>query len=81
MRCQNPPFALLYRLVGILRLFEDGDPIVKHDDGEDRDLFNFSEPEKAALISRRCLSISWRTYLLPMHTLAPAEKGMNASLL
>jgi hypothetical protein len=56
MPSQNSHFAFLYRFVGILRLFEDGDPIVEGDDGEDRNLFDFREPKDPAF-GRRCPSI------------------------
>lgn len=39
--------------MGILRLFEDSDPVVEYDGGESCNLFDFSEPEDAALSQRR----------------------------
>ena len=50
-RCQHSRFALFCRFVGILRLIKDSDLIVEHDEGEDRNLFNFREPNNAALVS------------------------------
>src|SRR6266404_1195464 len=50
---QNSCFTLLYRFVGILRLFKDSDPVVEYDDGKHRNLFDFSEPKDAAP-NQRC---------------------------
>ena len=57
MRLQNPSFALLGRFMGILRLFEDRNLIVEHDDGEHCNLFDFREPETVTP-GQRCPSIS-----------------------
>ena len=38
--------------------------------------------ENLTVLGQSVLSLGqWSTYLLPMHALAPPEKGMNASLL
>jgi hypothetical protein len=49
MSCQHALFALFHRFVGIPRLFEDGNPIVVYNHGEDCDLFDFRKPEETAL--------------------------------
>jgi len=63
--------------MSVLGFVKDVDPIVEYDDGQDCNLFDLSEPKSGS-----ALSLNRRgPYLRPMHTLAPAEKGMNASLL
>ena len=66
--------------MGIPRLFKDINVVVEYNNGEDCDLFDFRESRGRGTWSALSLD-QWRTYLRPMHTLAPEEKGMNASLL
>ena len=46
---QNPLVAFFCRFVGKLRLIRHSDLILEYDDGESSNLFDFGEPEKAAL--------------------------------
>ena len=47
---QNSQFPLLCRFMGILGLFKDSDIILKYDDRQDRNLFDFREPRNSAFI-------------------------------
>ena len=49
LRRQNSLLALFCRFMRIPRFVKHSDPIVKYDDGEDRNLFDFSEPKNTEL--------------------------------
>ena len=57
--------------MGVLRLVKDSDPILEHDDGEDRNLLNFREPKNAALIN----AVSRPMEDLPPANARPCTRG------
>ena len=67
--------------MGKRRLINHSDLIVEYNEGEDSNLFDFGEPENEAIAWSAHSLDQWSTYLRPIHPLAPAEKGRNASLL